>query len=134
MAGADAELTDLSVPSEAAVLDVLRRRLLADLIYTSVNTMLLAVNPCQLLPDLYSSTTLARYLGSEPELPPHVFLTAARMHRGVLQGRCQSVVISGESGAGKTQSFKRVIQFVSVATATEGGGGAMGGAASNISS
>ena len=111
-----AELTLLNHPTEAAVMQVLKGRLMADLIYTSVNTMLLAINPCQILAKLYSTATLERYLGSEPDLPPHIFLTAARMYRGVLQGRCQSVVISGESGAGKTQSFKRVIQFVSAAT------------------
>jgi myosin-5 len=111
-----AELTLLSHPTEAAVLQVLKGRLMADLIYTSVNTMRLAINPCQILAELYSTATLERYLGSEPDLPPHIFLTAARMYRGVLQGHCQSVVISGESGAGKTQSFKRVIKFVSAAT------------------
>ena len=101
MAAPTAELTALESPSEAEVLRVLKGRFERDEIYTAVNAMLLAVNPCELLPQLYSEATLARYLGSEPDLPPHIYRTAARVYRGVLMGRCQSVVISGESGAGK---------------------------------
>jgi myosin protein heavy chain len=103
---------------EDVVLKTLEARLLGGQIYTAVNAMLIAVNPCEQIAQLYSDETLRRYLKSaDNSLPPHVYRTAARAYRGVHQGNCQSVVISGESGAGKTESFKRVIQLVSGATA-----------------
>ena len=110
------ELTTLDSPSESNICDVLKARLLSGEIYTGVSAMLLAVNPCEWLSGLYSERAIQRYLGSEPNPPPHVFRTAANMHRGMSQdGRSQSVVISGESGAGKTQTFKRMMQFISAA-------------------
>ena len=111
------DLTSLDAPSEDAICAVLKARLLTGQIYTGMSAMLLAVNPCEWLPGLYSDRTLQRYLGSESDPPPHVFRTAAALHRGMTQGRSQSVVISGESGAGKTQTFKRLMQFISAATA-----------------
>ena len=109
------DLTKLGKLSEANVIEALKARLMQDIIYTAVNAMIVAVNPCTMIEGMYSDATLRRYLSSATDLPPHVYLTAARVHRGVVQGRSQSVVISGESGAGKTESFKRVIQFISLA-------------------
>ena len=109
------DLTKLGKLSEANVIEALKARLMQDNIYTAVNAMIVAVNPCKMIEGIYSDATLRKYLSSAPDLPPHVYLTAARVHRGVVQGRSQSVVISGESGAGKTESFKRVIQFISLA-------------------
>ena len=101
------ELTQLDHPSEDSVCDVLKARLLTGEIYTGIAAMLLAVNPCEWLPGLYSPAAIQRYLGSEPNPPPHVFRTAANMHRGMSQdGRSQSVVISGESGAGPLPFFR----------------------------
>ena len=109
------DLTKLGKLSETNVIEALKTRLMQDTIYTAVNAMIVAVNPCTTIEGMYSDATQRRYLSSAPDLPPHVYLTAARVHRGVVQGRSQSVVISGESGAGKTESFKRVIQFISLA-------------------
>ena len=109
------DLTKLGKLSETNVIEALKARLMQDTIYTAVNAMIVAVNPCTTIEGMYSDATQRRYLSSAPDLPPHVYLTAARVHRGVVQGRSQSVVISGESGAGKTESFKRVIQFISLA-------------------
>ena len=96
---------------------------LADRIYTSVNAMLIAVNPCMLIDKLYGVEQMQKYSGEDgPTLPPHVYRLAAAVHRGVVRGRSQSVVISGESGAGKTETFKRVIQYISFATSAMGGG------------
>ena len=114
-AEAISELTALDSPTEASVCEVLRARLLVGEIYTGVSAMLLAVNPCEWLPHLYSEAAIERYLGSEAEPPPHIFRTSANVYRGMRGGRSQAVVISGESGAGKTQTFKRMMQFISAA-------------------
>eukprot|EP00900_Chrysochromulina_parva_P017668 jgi/Chrpa1/25902/Chrysochromulina_OHIO_Genome00011899-RA len=114
------ELTTLEDPTEASLSHVLKQRLLAGDIYTGMSAVLLAVNPCEQLLELYSEETLERHLCSQPDMPPHVFRTAAGVHRGMLQGRSQSVIISGESGAGKTETFKRVMQFISAAVARTG--------------
>ena len=116
-------LTELPRLTEEEVLRVLTERLLADTIYTSVNAMLIAVNPCMLIDKLYGVEQMQKYSGEDgPTLPPHVYRLAAAVHRGVVRGRSQSVVISGESGAGKTETFKRVIQYISFATSAMGGG------------
>ena len=105
---------------------MLTERLLADTIYTSVNAMLIAVNPCMLIDKLYGVEQMRKYSGEDgPTLPPHVYRLAAAVHRGVVRGRSQSVVISGESGAGKTETFKRVIQYISFATSAMGGGSSL---------
>ena len=54
--------------------------------------------------------SLARYAESDP--PPHGFRTAAALHRGMTQGRSQSVGISGESGAGKTEVNKQCMNYL----------------------
>ena len=130
-----AELVSLESPSESSVCDVLEARMRAGQIYTAMNAMLLAVNPFERLPAVYSDAVLTRYLEPDPSLPPHVFRTAAAVHRGAGQGRSQSVVISGESGAGKTETFKRVMQFISAAVANSAGrrGGTDGTASSGRS-
>ncbi len=119
-------LTELPRLTEEEVLRVLTERLLADTIYTSVNAMLIAVNPCMLIDKLYGVEQMQKYSGEDgPTLPPHVYRLAAAVHRGVVRGRSQSVVISGESGAGKTETFKRVIQYISFATSAMGGGSSL---------
>ena len=70
-----AELTNLTELSEASICSVLHKRLLAGDIYTGVSAMLLAVNPCEWLPGLYSDAAIDRYLASEANPPPHVFRT-----------------------------------------------------------
>ena len=135
------ELTALDSPNESSVCEVLQARLLAGEIYTGVSAMLIAVNPCEWLPNIYSDAAIDRYLGSEANPPPHVFRTAATLHRGMRHGRSQSVVISGESGAGKTQTFKRMMQFISAACTgsptkapkTPGGPGGAAGASGSSS-
>ena len=85
---------------------------------------MLAVNPYRQLP-LYTPETLEAYkhsLQPQAELPPHVYAVAASAHLGMMQNSMsQSVIISGESGAGKTETAKILLQYLAAVSATAGG-------------
>ena len=109
----DDNLACLSHLDEDALLGSIRLRYLSGRIYTFVGDILLAVNPFRLLPQLYSRETSYLYKRSQRKLPPHVFALAQRAYNAMLtSGRNQVCVISGESGAGKTESSKFFIQQV----------------------
>ena len=102
MEGRRADILQLADSSEDAVLHAIHRWFLADQIYSSLGPVLVAVNPCRQLASLYSESTLRAHLegASSSASAPHIYALAARVYRGVLDGRSHSVVISGESGAG----------------------------------
>ncbi|KAL3989002.1 hypothetical protein ACER0C_013320 [Sarotherodon galilaeus] len=84
-------------------------------IYTYIGSILAAVNPYQPLPGLYDRPAVEMYsqhhLG---EISPHIFAIANECYRSLwkrLQNQC--VLISGESGAGKTESTKLILKFLS---------------------
>ena len=79
----------------------LSQRFDANKIYTHINALLVAINPYQMLP-IYGQESLEAYNTYGQSSPgPHVFGVAAATYRGLLDARSQSVIISGESGAGK---------------------------------
>ncbi|XP_061540143.1 unconventional myosin-VIIa [Phycodurus eques] len=99
--------------NEAGLLRNLLIRHKDGLIYTYTGSILVAVNPYQLLP-LYTADHVHQYTDRRlGELPPHVFAIADscffKMRRN---RRNQCCVISGESGAGKTESTKLMLQFL----------------------
>ncbi|XP_029929557.1 unconventional myosin-X [Myripristis murdjan] len=84
-------------------------------IYTYIGSILAAVNPYQAVPALYDRPAVERYsrhhLG---EIAPHIYAVANECYRSLwkrLQSQC--VLISGESGAGKTESTKLILKFLS---------------------
>eukprot|EP00808_Paulinella_micropora_P015437 g60253.t1 len=103
----------------AAILHTVRNRYRRDLVYTLIGDILVAVNPFKLL-DIYTWETLELYLKT-PEnqlhtLGPHVYGVAAKAWREMRRTKQQqAVVISGESGAGKTETTKLILQFLSIA-------------------
>ena len=76
--------------------------------------MLIAINPYKQL-SIYSAEQLKKYKESmslEQE-EPHIFAVAANAHRAMIRnGRNQAIVISGESGAGKTESASFILQYL----------------------
>ena len=118
-----------------SILHVLRIRFKQDRIYTNISAILISVNPFKLLP-LYTPEMLDRYRNGPKDLPPHVFGTAHTAYESMMfKGKDQSVVISGESGAGKSEATKLILQFitdVSARAANATAAGAAGGQTSQL--
>ncbi|KNC47565.1 myosin ID heavy chain [Thecamonas trahens ATCC 50062] len=111
----------LSSITEKAIVDNLHKRYKDDTIYTYIGPVLISVNPFKGIKDLYSDTRLRAYRGKYMyELAPHVFALADAAYRAMLsEGENQCVIISGESGAGKTEASKKIFQYIaSVCSAT----------------
>ncbi|XP_028414571.1 unconventional myosin-VI-like isoform X2 [Dendronephthya gigantea] len=100
--------------NEATLLNNLRVRYKKDLIYTYVADILLAVNPYHDMRDLYSSAMMKKYHGkSLGVLPPHIFAIADKAYRDMRALKeSQSIIVSGESGAGKTESTKFILRYL----------------------
>ncbi|MES1911008.1 MAG: hypothetical protein MHM6MM_003512 [Cercozoa sp. M6MM] len=113
-----AEMTSLPELSEAAVLDNLRRRFETQQVYTAMGSVMVAVNPYQVIRGLYTAERLsacsqhARGVRNKQGAMPHVFRTGAEVHMARANGHSQSVIVSGESGAGKTESAKFLLRFL----------------------
>ena len=123
------DLTLLDDMSAQLILHNLKSRFQSREIYTSIGTILVSVNPYELLP-IYTDEVLKRYATRKPgkELPPHVYNVAHDAFYGVTAfKKLQSIVISGESGAGKTEATKRCLQYIAaVASSGAPGGGVEG--------
>uniref|UniRef100_A0A8D2CJ85 Unconventional myosin-VI n=1 Tax=Sus scrofa TaxID=9823 RepID=A0A8D2CJ85_PIG len=85
-----------------------------DRIYTYVANILIAVNPYFDIPKIYSSETIKSYQGkSLGTMPPHVFAIADKAFRDMkVLKLSQSIIVSGESGAGKTENTKFVLRYL----------------------
>uniref|UniRef100_A0AAX7TU23 Myosin IHb n=1 Tax=Astatotilapia calliptera TaxID=8154 RepID=A0AAX7TU23_ASTCA len=101
--------------SETACLDNLRKRFHENLIYTYIGTLLVSVNPYKEL-DIYSKKQMDTYMGVNFfELPPHIYALADNAFRTMMsEFNNHFILISGESGAGKTEASKKILQFYAV--------------------
>ncbi|XP_037540504.1 myosin-7B-like [Nematolebias whitei] len=104
--------------NEASVLFNLRRRYSMWMIYTYSGLFCVAVNPYKQLP-VYSTAVITGYKGRRrADMPPHIYTIADNAYTDLLQNReNQSMLITGESGAGKTVNTKRVIQYFAIIAA-----------------
>ncbi|XP_050887190.1 myosin-6 isoform X1 [Lathyrus oleraceus] len=92
---------------------------------TYTGNILIAVNPFQRLPHLYAADTMAKYKGvSFGEQSPHPFAIAGYAYRKMInEEKSQAILVSGESGAGKTESTKMLMHYLAYLggrAATEG--------------
>ncbi|KAG5383360.1 hypothetical protein IGI04_034830 [Brassica rapa subsp. trilocularis] len=108
------DMTRLAYLHEPGVLQNLHSRYDINEIYTYTGSILIAVNPFRRLPHLYSSHMMAQYKGAAlGELSPHPFAVADAAYRQMINdGVSQSILVSGESGAGKTESTKLLMRYL----------------------
>ncbi|WZZ23990.1 hypothetical protein YC2023_007391 [Brassica napus] len=81
---------------------------------TYTGSILIAVNPFKKLPHLYNAYMMEQYKGAPfGELSPHVFAVSEVAYRAMIDdSRSQSILVSGESGAGKTETTKLIMQYL----------------------
>ncbi|WCJ20549.1 myosin-like protein XIF [Euphorbia peplus] len=123
-AGVD-DMTKLAYLHEPGVLYNLACRFSLNEIYTYTGNILIAVNPFQRLPHLYDVHMMEQYKGAPfGELSPHLFAVADTCYRAMVNEQgSQSILVSGESGAGKTETTKmlmRYLAFMGGRSGTEG--------------
>ena len=115
------DLTQLKHLHEDTMLDCIASRFAAGRIYTITGPVLLAVNPFQAVPGLYSTRTVRSY--QTGARTPHIFAIAQSAYAGMTDAVSdfrgtkvanQSILISGESGAGKTETAKLVMKNLSL--------------------
>ncbi|XP_020256915.1 protein OPAQUE1-like isoform X3 [Asparagus officinalis] len=112
-AGVD-DMTKLTYLNEPGVLYNLERRYSLNEIYTYTGSILIAVNPFTNIPHLYNGHMMEQYKNAQfGELSPHVFAIADASYRAMMkEARSQSILVSGESGAGKTETTKLIMRYL----------------------
>ncbi|XP_008330610.1 unconventional myosin-XIX isoform X1 [Cynoglossus semilaevis] len=110
------DLTKINPVTTTTVLKCLQARYKAKVFYTHAGCSLVALNPFQPMPHLYRQDVMKQYhFAPQPqELKPHIFIMAEEAYRNV-QGQLepvnQSLVVSGESGAGKTWTSRCLMKY-----------------------
>merc|ERR1712066_852474 len=113
------DMSDMTYLNEASVLFNLRDRYAVFMIYTYSGLFCVTVNPYKMLP-VYGQLMIDCYRGKRrTEMPPHLYSIADTAYSNMLMDRHnQSMLITGESGAGKTVNTKKVIQYFSMVAAS----------------
>uniref|UniRef100_A0A1I7UXF6 Myosin motor domain-containing protein n=1 Tax=Caenorhabditis tropicalis TaxID=1561998 RepID=A0A1I7UXF6_9PELO len=105
------DLCTLTQPNAATVLHALNIRYTSNVIHTYCGLFCVVINPWKTIP-IYSDEVKQLYQHRN-DLPPHVYSVAQNAFHGILKGgRSQSILITGESGAGKTENTKKIIDFI----------------------
>merc|ERR1711963_769134 len=109
------DMANLTFLNDASVFHNLKVRYQAKLIYTYSGLFCVVVNPYKRYP-IYSQTVVKMYLGKRRnEVPPHLWAITETAYRNMLANtKDQSMSITGESGAGKTENTKKVISYLAM--------------------
>uniref|UniRef100_A0A8D1A9H0 Unconventional myosin-XIX n=1 Tax=Sus scrofa TaxID=9823 RepID=A0A8D1A9H0_PIG len=117
------DLTQVNPVTLETVLRCLQARYSADMFYTNAGCTLVALNPFKPVPQLYSTELMQEYHAApQPQkLKPHIFTVGEQTYRNVkslMEPVNQSIVVSGESGAGKTWTSRCLMKFYAVVAAS----------------
>jgi len=105
------EIQDLS---EASILSNLKNRYKSDNIYTYIGNVLVSINPYKTLP-IYNMKELIKYqdISCIKKNSPHIYAISSKAFQSMItEKKNQSIIISGESGSGKTEASKSILQFL----------------------
>ncbi|CAH1232996.1 MYO5B [Branchiostoma lanceolatum] len=119
------DLTRLNPLTEPAVLHCIHERYKQGEYYTTAGITLVAVNPFSTVPSLYSQAKIQLYSSAQPQdikmtrdLPPHVFAVAQQAFSNLSRGLgSQAIIVSGESGAGKTWTARCLMRYLATTSA-----------------
>ncbi|KAK8736475.1 hypothetical protein OTU49_005023 [Cherax quadricarinatus] len=113
------DMSNLTYLNDASVLYNLKARYICKLIYTYSGLFCVVVNPYKRYP-IYTNRVVKIYQGKRRnEVPPHLFAISDGAYMNMLQtGENQSMLITGESGAGKTENTKKVLSYFANVGAT----------------
>uniref|UniRef100_A0A0N5AUY4 Myosin head n=1 Tax=Syphacia muris TaxID=451379 RepID=A0A0N5AUY4_9BILA len=116
------DMSNLTFLNDASVLHNLRARYSAMLIYTYSGLFCVVINPYKRLP-IYTESVAAMFMGKRrTEMPPHLFAVSDEAYRNMLiDHENQSMLITGESGAGKTENTKKVIAYFAAVGSSQTG-------------
>ncbi|KAK9881585.1 hypothetical protein WA026_016457 [Henosepilachna vigintioctopunctata] len=98
---------------EAEFIGNLKKRFKEDLIYTYIGQVLISVNPYKEL-NIYTANDIKAYTRKHFfEVPPHIFAVTDTAYRSLKEENLeQCILISGESGAGKTEASRKILQYI----------------------
>merc|ERR1712137_306425 len=123
------DLVLVSSPSNGEITKQLGARFDRELIYTGIGEVLVSLNPYKYLP-ITGPEHIAMYRNSagQGQQQPHVYGLAERAYRRLVDdGESQCVIISGESGAGKTVAAKLILNYITAVSPGGDSGGGGGG-------
>eukprot|EP01095_Lingulamoeba_sp_RSL-Kostka_P006267 TRINITY_DN195_c0_g1_i1.p1 TRINITY_DN195_c0_g1~~TRINITY_DN195_c0_g1_i1.p1 ORF type:complete len:1110 (+),score=492.52 TRINITY_DN195_c0_g1_i1:3702-7031(+) len=114
------DMTLLSKVSNDQIMENLKERFYNGIIYTNIGDVLISVNPYQWL-TIFGPEIIHSYEGkSRIEMPPHIYGLAEGAYRNmVMENENQCILITGESGAGKTEAAKKVMEYISEVSGSE---------------
>ncbi|XP_049849334.1 myosin heavy chain IB-like [Schistocerca gregaria] len=108
------DLVLLPKVTEADISENIKKRYMLDKIYTNIGPVLLSVNPFRRIPGICDTEQVDEYRGRfRYEVPPNIFALAEEAYRQLKNIENQCVIITGESGAGKTEAAKLIMKYVS---------------------